>query len=176
MRTSTLISLSPPTRVILFSCNARSTLAWADIDMSPISSRNSVPPLACSNFPIRCLIAEVKAPFSWPNNSLSISSAGMAAQFTSTNWPLERGLCSWIQRATNSFPVPFSPVIKTRASVGATLAIVCLIDSMAELSPTISLVLDTFRLSTLVSVIKVDLSSALRTVIRRRFKSGGLDK
>ena len=30
-------------------------------------------------------MAEVKAPRSWPNSSLSISSEGMAAQLTSTN-------------------------------------------------------------------------------------------
>ena len=62
--TSTDISLSPPTRVILFSCSARSTLACAESAMSPISSINSVPPLASSNLPLRCFIAEVNEPFS----------------------------------------------------------------------------------------------------------------
>ena len=36
-------------------------------------------------FPFLVFMAEVKAPFSWPNNSLSINSLGMAAQFTSIN-------------------------------------------------------------------------------------------
>ena len=31
--------------------------------MSPISSRNNVPPLHCSNLPMRCVAAPVKAPF-----------------------------------------------------------------------------------------------------------------
>jgi hypothetical protein len=56
----------------------------------------------------------------WPNNSLSMSSDGIAAQFTSTNGRALRGefLCS--ARATSSLPVPFSPVMSTRAGVGAT--------------------------------------------------------
>ena len=117
------MSLSLPTRQILFSCSARSTLACAASDMSPISSMKSVPPSACSNLPLRCLIAEVKAPFSCPKSSLSISSEGMAAQFTSTNGAAARELLACSQRATSSLPVPFSPVISTRASHGATLSI-----------------------------------------------------
>ncbi|MEW5317923.1 MAG: hypothetical protein WDW38_009182 [Sanguina aurantia] len=42
--------------------------------MSPISSRNSVPPSACSKRPETRLTAPVKAPASWPNSSLSSSS------------------------------------------------------------------------------------------------------
>ena len=71
-------------------------------------------------------MAEVKAPRSWPNSSLSISSEGMAAQFTSTKGKAERALLAWSQRATSSLPVPFSPVMSTRASDGATLSISCL--------------------------------------------------
>jgi ABC-type sugar transport system permease subunit len=40
---------------------------------------------------MRCLIAEVKAPFSCPKSSLSISSDGIAAQFTSMNGLLALG-------------------------------------------------------------------------------------
>ena len=105
-----------------FSCRARSTLACAGSDMSPISSMKSVPPSASSNFPLRCLMAEVKAPRSCPKSSLSISSEGMAAQFTSTKGAAARGLFACSQRATSSLPVPFSPVISTRASQGATLS------------------------------------------------------
>ena len=83
----------------------------------------SVPPSACSNLPLRCLTAEVKAPRSWPNSSLSISSEGMAAQFTSTNGAPARRLFACSHRATSSLPVPFSPVMSTRASHGATLSI-----------------------------------------------------
>ena len=51
----------------------------------------------------------VKAPFSWPNSSDSISSSGIAAQLISTNacsWRLD---IAWIARATSSLPLPFSP-------------------------------------------------------------------
>ena len=43
-----------------------------------------MPPSACSNFPARSAKAPVNEPFMWPNSSLSISSEGIAAQFTST--------------------------------------------------------------------------------------------
>jgi hypothetical protein len=49
--------------------------------MSPISSRNSVPPSACSKRPTWRFVAPVKAPASCPNSSLSSSSAGIAAVF-----------------------------------------------------------------------------------------------
>ena len=124
-RTSTVIERSPPTRVIRLSCNARRTLAWASRLMSPISSRNRVPPSACSNLPIRCLVAPVNAPFSCPNSSDSINSDGIAAQLTSTSGPSARADWAWTWRATNSLPVPGSPVMSTRASDGATRATVC---------------------------------------------------
>ena len=82
-RTSTLISLSLPTRVILFSCKARNTLACAERLISPISSKKIVPLLAASNLPARSFTAEVNAPLICPKSSLSISSEGIAAQFTS---------------------------------------------------------------------------------------------
>ena len=53
--------------------------------MSPISSRNSVPPSASSKRPMRVVNAPVNAPFSWPNSSLSSSSRGIAPQLTGTN-------------------------------------------------------------------------------------------
>ncbi len=56
--------------------------------MSPTSSRNSVPPSASSNLPMRCDIAPVNEPFSCPNSSLSMRSSGMAAQLTSTKGSL----------------------------------------------------------------------------------------
>ena len=42
-------------------------------DISPISSRKSVPPSAVSQRPIFWTTAPVKAPFSWPKSSLSSS-------------------------------------------------------------------------------------------------------
>ena len=62
----------------------------------------------------------------------------MAAQLTSTKGPDLRSLWAWMRRATTSFPVPFWPVIMTRASVGATLAIMPRISSSAALRPIIS--------------------------------------
>ena len=137
-RTSTLMSLSAPTRVITFSCKARNTLAWAERLMSPISSKKIVPLSATSNLPARSFTAEVKAPFTWPNNSLSINSLGMAAQFTSIKEKFALWLfsCNWW--ATSSFPVPLGPVINTLASVWATLSIINLMRLIASLSPIIS--------------------------------------
>ena len=51
MRTSVLIGVRPPTRVYSPSCSTRSSRVCASSGMSPISSRNSVPPSACSNCP-----------------------------------------------------------------------------------------------------------------------------
>jgi hypothetical protein len=50
------------------------------------------PPLASSNRPIRCASAPVNAPRSWPNNSLSRSPSGIAAQFTFTKGRSRRPL------------------------------------------------------------------------------------
>ena len=52
-RTSTWMTCSLPTREISPDCTARSTLACATRSMSPISSRKSVPPCACSKRPRR---------------------------------------------------------------------------------------------------------------------------
>src|SRR5471032_1356690 len=81
--------------------------------MSPISSRNSVPFSACSKRPRRVVWAPVKAPRSWPNNSDSSKSLGMAAVLSAMNGCAARGLCLCSARATSSLPVPDSPVIST---------------------------------------------------------------
>ena len=81
--------------------------------MSPISSKNNVPPSACSKRPLRNACAPVKEPFSWPNNSDSNNSFGIAAVFKAMKALSERGLCLCSERATSSLPVPDSPVIKT---------------------------------------------------------------
>src|SRR5262249_25210987 len=66
-----------------------------------------VPPSATSKRPRRRVSAPVNAPFSWPNSSEVINVGGMAAQLT-------------LRKATSSFPVPVSPVMRTVESVGAT--------------------------------------------------------
>ena len=103
-RTSTRIVRVLPSRSNSRSCSTRSSLGCSSSGMSPTSSRNSVPPWASSKRPIRCAIAPVNAPFSWPNSSLSSRPVGMAAQFSLTNVRLRRGLRSWMARAISSLP------------------------------------------------------------------------
>ena len=121
IRTFTLIGRSPPTRTSSESCTTRSSRTCAASASSPTSSRNSVPPSACSNQPLRRLTAPVNAPCSWPKSSESISSAGIAPQFTRRNGPLRNGECSWIARAMISLPVPVSPKSKTGAALRDTM-------------------------------------------------------
>src|SRR6266516_2961451 len=135
-RTSTWIGRSPPTRSITPLSSTRNSFACASAPRSPTSSRNSVPVSANSNRPSRRSAAPVKAPFSWPNISDSTRSLGIAALFTVTNGFAARRLCRWIADATSSFPVPDSPVISTRDSVGATRAIHVRSSSIAPLTPT----------------------------------------
>ena len=90
MRTLARIAVRPPTVVYSPSCSTRSSRVCASGGMSPISSRNSVPPSACSKRPALRCVAPVNAPFSWPNSSLSISSRGIAAMLMATNGPARR--------------------------------------------------------------------------------------
>ena len=133
---SILMSSAPPTLWIVLLSIALNSLAWRARGMSPISSRNSEPPLDCSNLPFLNLSAPVNEPFSWPNNSDSKSSDGIAAQLTVTKEPffLEH---LWIARATTSFPVPVSPKINAVLSVCETIAIKFFIDLVSELLPSI---------------------------------------
>jgi len=102
-----------------------------------------------------------------------MSSDGIAAQLTSINAPLDLRLLSCSDLATNSFPVPFSPKINTRASVGAILLIVSCNSVIEAESPTILLCLCTFFLRTLVCCFKLPCSIAFLTAINKRFRSGG---
>ena len=110
----------PPTRSNSCSCRTRSNLACASSGSSPTSSRNIVPLSASSKRPLRCSVAPVNAPFSWPNSSLSTNSRGSAAQFTLTSGWVLRLLRLWMARTNNSLPVPVSPWINTVLSVSAT--------------------------------------------------------
>src|SRR2546425_3667076 len=89
-------------------------------EISPISSRKSVPPLACSNLPFFCATAPVKAPRSCPKSSDSNKFSASAPQLIARNRPVRRGLSWWISRAVCSLPVPVSPVISTVTSDCAT--------------------------------------------------------
>ena len=82
---STLTGRRAPTGSISPSCSARSNLTWASSGNSPISSRNSVPPCASTNFPTCFSVAPVKAPFSCPNRIDSTRFSGSAPQLTVTN-------------------------------------------------------------------------------------------
>jgi len=63
MRTSTGVGLVSPMRTISICCNARSSLACISRGRLLTSSRNSVPPLASSIFPIMPpFLAPVNAP------------------------------------------------------------------------------------------------------------------
>ncbi len=91
--------------------------------MSPISSRNSVPPFAYSKRPLRWYAAPVKAPFSCPKSSLSTRCGEIAPQLTGMKRLLRRRLFSCSARANSSLPVPLSPTSKTATSVSATSSI-----------------------------------------------------
>ncbi|MNL36941.1 hypothetical protein D3C87_1590570 [compost metagenome] len=94
MRTSTFLTVLEPRGSNSPSCRARSSLACRDAGMSPISSRNSVPPWASSNLPFRGFrSAPVNAPGATPKNSASSSASGMAATLTATKGPSARSDC-----------------------------------------------------------------------------------
>jgi len=121
-RTSTSRLFVPPTRSKRRSCSTRSSLTWMAGGISPTSSRKRVPPSASSKRPCRWPMAPVKAPFSWPNSSLSSSVSGMAAQLIGTNCPVRsRADAWWMARAISSLPVPVSPSSSTVVVVCATL-------------------------------------------------------
>ncbi len=92
---------------------ALNTFGCITSGISPISSRNNVPPLASSNSPLFAISAPVNAPFSWPKNWLSAKLSGIVAQLTGKKVEFLRSPYWWIIRAINSFPVPFSPCTRT---------------------------------------------------------------
>ena len=58
----------------------------------------------------------------WPNSSLSMSSDGNRRAVHLDERLRPRACdCEWMARATSSLPVPFSPVMSTRAGVAADL-------------------------------------------------------
>ena len=67
--------------------------------------------------------ASVKAPFTWPNSSLSNTPSETPPALTVTSGRAARGETACSACATSSLPVPFSPVISTLASDGPTRSI-----------------------------------------------------
>ncbi len=112
----------------------RSSFACAAGARSDTSSRNNVPPFACSNLPRRPR-TPVAVRSSMPNSSASSSVSTIAAQFSATKGPSRRGLNAWIWRATSSFPVPDSPSISTVNEVAATRAMCSRSRRIARLEP-----------------------------------------
>ena len=148
--------------------------------MSPISSRKRVPPFACSNFPFLLAAAPVKAPFSWPKSSDSMSSVGNAAQFTATNAPpLRAVLRSCSSRATSSFPVPDSPRTSTVASVSATFSIIArtrfIASELPSKAPRCEVSISILRRSERFSRRSRIVSKAFLTTSRRSSSSKGLE-
>ncbi len=87
---------------------------------------------------MRWFTAPVKAPFSWPNSSLSMSESDTEAQSNTTSGPVALGdsLCSALAAAP--LPVPVSPTRSTVESVGAMRCRSAKICRMGTLRPTSS--------------------------------------
>ncbi len=98
---------------------ARSSLAWALIGSSPISSRKRVPPWAAAKAPALVETAPVKEPFSWPKSSVSMSSEGSAPMLSGRKGPRAWRLPRWRASAMSSLPLPVSPRTSTEARSGA---------------------------------------------------------
>ena len=85
--------------------------------MSPISSRNNVPPSALSILPGVCFTAPVNAPFSKPNSSDSSSVSGMAAQLIATNGS-PRAIAQRVNGARQDFLAGAALALQQRRRVG----------------------------------------------------------
>ena len=80
----------------------------------------------------------MKAPFTWPKSSLSKRLSETAPMSTEMKTSPARAERRWISRATSSLPEPFSPRMRTLASVADTLAMVSKISRMGGESPMMS--------------------------------------
>ncbi len=99
------------------SWSTRSSLTCMAGLMLPTSSRKSEPPSATRKRPREVLTAPVKAPRTCPKSSLSSRPSGSAPEFTLTKGCPALLLIRCIALATNSLPVPLSPVTSTVLSV-----------------------------------------------------------
>ena len=101
----------------------------------------------------------------------------MAAQFTATKGPFDRGERSCRVRATSSLPVPLSPLISTGAVVGAATSMRRYTACMPALVPTRRPIPQTWlslRRSSATSRSASPRSAALGMSSRRRATSTGL--
>ena len=120
------MGLLPPIGTTSEESSTRRSVACKSSAMSPISSRNRIPLSASTNFPrLPFARAPVKLPPSYPNNSLSISSRGMAAQLIATSGLSLRGPVAWRRRTRQVLADPgfardekrYFPFLKSRGSL-----------------------------------------------------------
>ena len=79
-RTSTLTGCMSPIGCTSLDSRKRRSLGCTSSVVSPISSRNSVPPVAARMMPEKFSVAPVKEPRRWPNSCESSMSFGVALQ------------------------------------------------------------------------------------------------
>ncbi len=120
IRTSVWTGATAPTRSNRPYSTTRRIFSWTSMGIFPISSRNRVPPSACSNRPIRRVPAPVNAPFSYPKSSDSINVEVKAAQFRVTKGFCQRRDKKCSRAEASSLPVPRAPKISTGRSIDAT--------------------------------------------------------
>ncbi len=138
MRASNGCHALPPTRRVWRASRARSSLGCRSAGSSPTSSRNSVPPCACSKTPARSRSAPVNAPRTNPNSSDSTSVGATELQSNTTKGPCLHRLASWMPRASSSLPVPDSPTSKTVSWVAAATCSLANSARIASVPPTAS--------------------------------------
>ena len=101
--------------------STRSSFTWLSGSISPISSRNSVPPSASSMSPgLASDRAGERALLVAEQLGLEHLARQRAAVDGHEGPARARGERSWMARATSSLPVPLSPSTSTEESVGAT--------------------------------------------------------
>ncbi len=123
IRQSTRRGSDSPIRWTSRVSSTRSKAAWALGSRVPTSSRNNVPPFACSKAPGFSAVTSGRAPALAPASSSSILSRGSWLTWTVMNGPFLRALISWIAWAARSLPVPVSPERSTGTSLPAARSI-----------------------------------------------------
>ena len=109
------LRLLPPTRSTSRSCSTRSSLACsAQRQLADLVEEQGAAVGLLEERRARRRVAPVKAPFSWPNSSLSSSVSGMRGAVDGDERAARRARrCRGAARATSSLPVPVSPVMST---------------------------------------------------------------
>ena len=120
-RTFTWKARSSPTRRTSPESSTRSSRTCMAGDISPISSRNSVPPLAASNSPMREVTAPREGALLVAEQLALEQRVGQRAAVDRHERPRRRAaIAGECVRATSSLPVPLSPCTSTGLSLAAT--------------------------------------------------------